>query len=106
MASVLVPDVSEHQRMHALPAPLGKADPLRSQPALLDINPAGLREERGGVCPIGPIVVGAAKRGEVVNERRRLLQVRGLQLADLGHQEVVGADCELLHEAARLACRR
>jgi len=45
VASVLVLDVFEDQRVKALPTPLGEADAMRSEPALLHVDSAGLGAE-------------------------------------------------------------
>jgi len=44
MASILVPDILEDQRVHALPAPLRKPDTVGREPAFLDVDAPGRRK--------------------------------------------------------------
>ena len=101
MASVLVLDILEHQRVDALPAPLGEADAVGREPALLDVDPPRRGKQLARVAAVRAVVVARGKRGQVVHELRRLLQIGRLELGDLRDEEAVRFVRELLNQPMR-----
>jgi len=58
MAPVLMLDIVEDQRVHAVPAPLGEPDAMWREPAFLDVDSPGRRKQLRRGAAIRPVVVG------------------------------------------------